>query len=131
MLTAGLKHTKSITVDDARTAKHVGSGELAVLATPVLIALMEATAMESILDALEEGQTTVGTAIAAEHIAATPVGMTVRCESELTAVEGRKLVFTLQAYDASGLVGNATHERFIVDSKRFMEKAKAKRSLEA
>lgn len=126
MLSIGIRGEKRMTVRPENTAKAVGSGGLEVFATPALVALMEATAMESVGPGLEPGQGTVGTDIHVQHLAATPVGMDVRCESELAAVEGRKLTFEITAYDAAGKIGHATHERFIVDNARFMEKAQAK-----
>ena len=123
----GIKGTARLTVTEADTALAHGSGTLRVLATPALIALMERTAWESIADELEEGQTTVGTAMDMEHTAPTPVGMTVTCESELVAVDRRALTFKLTAYDERGPVGTATHGRFIVDAEKFQGKADAKK----
>jgi predicted thioesterase len=94
-----------------------------------MIALMEKTCWMSVAGCLSEGQGTVGTLLDVKHTSATPVGMTVTCESELTAVEGRKLTFAIKAYDEKGPVGEGTHERFIVDSEKFMAKANAKAAL--
>ncbi len=125
-LTKGIVGNKELTVTMDKTAASVGSGLLDVFATPQMIALMEATASESVAPYLDEGSTSVGTVVNVSHVAATPVGMTVRCESELTEVEGRKLVFNVKAYDECGLIGEGTHERFIVFSEKFMAKTNAK-----
>ena len=125
-LTKGIIGKKELTVTKDKTAAAVGSGLLDVFATPQMIALMEATASESVAPYLDEGSTSVGTLVNVSHVAATPVGMTVRCESELIEVEGRKLVFTVKAYDECGLIGEGNHERFIVFSEKFMAKTNAK-----
>ena len=122
----GIKHENKIVVSTDKTAAVVGSGLLEVFATPAVIALMEQTASESVSAMLDEGTTTVGTKINVDHLAATPVGMVVRCVSTLTGVDGRKLCFEIEAYDESGLIGKAYHERFIVLSERFMQKTNAK-----
>ena len=123
MLQPGITLTKMQVVTDDLTAKAVGSGGLEVFATPAMIALMEATAMACVAPYLQDGMGTVGTAVDAKHVAATPVGMRVRCECALTAVQGRRLTFALQAFDDAGLIGKATHERVIVDNERFLQKA--------
>lgn len=126
MLEAGIRGEAAMTVTPEHTAAAVGSGGLAVFATPAMIALMEKVAMQSVQPALDAGQGTVGTAIDVRHTAATPVSMQVRCESLLTAVDGRRLTFTIEAFDDAGSIGTATHERFIIDNDRFMQKAQAK-----
>ena len=93
MLEAGIRGEQSVAVTAENTAKTMGSGTLDVFATPALVALAEKTCWMSVAAALDEGCGTVGTRLELEHSAPTPVGMTVTCESELTAVEGRKLVF--------------------------------------
>ena len=125
-LTKGIVGTKELTVTKDKTAAAVGSGLLDVFATPQMIALMEATASESVAPYLDEGSTSVGTLVNVSHVAATPVGMKVRCESELTEVDGRKLTFTVKAFDECGLIGEGTHERFVVFSEKFMAKTNAK-----
>ena len=125
-LTKGIVGKKELTVTMDKTAAAVGSGLLDVFATPQMIALMEATASESVAPYLDEGATSVGRLVNVSHVAATPVGMAVRCESELVEVEGRKLTFTVKAYDNAGLIGDGTHERFIVFSEKFMAKTLAK-----
>lgn len=127
MLKTGLKGRQEVTVNEKNTALAMGSGTLQVFATPAMIALMEKTAWESVADALNEGEGTVGTKLDVTHLSATPLGMTVHCESELTAVEGRKLVFHVAAYDEAGLIGEGTHERFIVKNEKFQAKADGKK----
>ena len=125
-LTKGIVGNKELTVTMDKTAAAVGSGLLDVFATPQMIALMEATASESVAPYLDEGCSSVGTLVNVSHVAATPVGMKVRCESELAEVEGRKLIFTVKAYDECGLIGEGMHERFIIFSEKFMAKTNAK-----
>ena len=94
-----------------------------VFATLAMIALMENTAFESVASELEEGSGTVGTALDIKHVSATPVGMKVTCESELVKVDGRTLTFSVKAFDEAGLIGEGTHERFIVFEEKFQKKA--------
>lgn len=128
MLTIGIKGTQSVTVTNDNTAAAMGSGTLAVFATPAMIALMEKTAYISVQDSLDEGMGSVGTLLNVKHVAATPVGMQVTCESELVEVDGRRLVFTVKAYDEVGLIGEGTHERFIVQNEKFLAKTNAKKA---
>lgn len=122
----GICGEQTITVTEQQTAKHLGSGELAVFATPCMIALMENTAYRSVQPYLEPGQGTVGTLLNVKHLAATPVGMEVRCETKLIEIDRKRLVFEVKAFDACGLIGEGLHERFIVDNQRFMQKAGGK-----
>ena len=126
MLEAGIKGTKEIMGTNENTAKTMGSGTLDVFATPAMIALMENTAYESVAAELEEGSGTVGTALNVKHVAATPVGMKVTCETELIKVDGRALTFSVKAFDEKGLIGEGEHERFIVFNEKFQAKADAK-----
>lgn len=123
MLQAGIKGKKEITVTLDKTAKAMGSGTMDVFATPAMIALMENTAFESVASELEEESGTVGTALDIKHVSATPVGMKVTCESELVKVDGRALTFSVKAFDEAGLIGEGTHERFIVFEEKFQKKA--------
>lgn len=116
-----------VTIDD--TAKVYKSGTLDVLATPRMLALMEETAWKSVAEHLEEGMGTVGIKLDVEHLAPTPVGMHVRCETILNEIDGRKLTFYVEAYDESGKIGEGIHERFIVDEVKFQSKADAKKTL--
>jgi fluoroacetyl-CoA thioesterase len=113
-------------VTDADTASRWGSGGLPVFSTPALVGLMEGTALLALKGCLPFGQTTVGGHIDVRHLAATPVGATVRARAELTAVEGRKLVFKIQAWDEVELIGEADHERIIIDEAKFMAKVASK-----
>ena len=122
----GIKNTKELMVTDELTAAKMGSGLAPVYATPCMIALIEGTAAESVETFLEEGQGTVGTKVEGEQLAATPVGMKVRCETELIEVDRKRLLFKAEVYDETGLVGKGQHERFIIDNARFMEKVQAK-----
>lgn len=125
---AGITGTQTITVTEDETAQAMGSGTLPVFATPAMIALMENTAYKSVADELEEGAGTVGTLMNVKHVAATPVGMEVTCETKLVEVDRKRLVFEVKAYDAAGVIGEGTHERFIIDNERFLAKAEAKKN---
>lgn len=127
MLETGIKGTKTVTVNEDNTAKTMGSGTLDVFATPALIALMEETCWRSVADKLDEGCGTVGTRLEVNHTAPTPVGMEVTCESTLTEVDGRRLVFEVTVRDAKGVVGEGRHERFVIQNDKFQAKANAKR----
>ena len=115
-------------VTEAELARHIGSGTVLVLSTPMMIALVEKTCRLSVKPWLGEGQETVGTHVDVSHLAPTPVGMSVRCETELIEVDRRRLVFKVAVYDPDGLVGEGTHERFIIDEARFQAKAEARKS---
>ncbi|NDV45862.1 hypothetical protein D0T49_02200 [Paludibacter sp. 221] len=116
------KITKEFIVTEADTAAKLGSGTLAVLATPMLVAFMENTAMQLVAD-LGEGESSVGTMINVQHLKASAVGENIRCTAEITNREGRKYNFGIEAVDSSGeVIGKATHERFVVNVERFMGK---------
>lgn len=123
MLETGIKGSQKVLVTESNTAKTMGSGTLDVFATPAMIALMEETAWKSVAPYLEEGSGTVGSYLDVHHNAPTPLGMTVTCESELIQIEGRKLTFRVTARDDAGIIGEGTHERFIIDNERFSQKA--------
>ena len=125
-ITVGLKGRAEAVVDPDNTAQAACSGALPVFGTPFLCALMEEAAWKSIAPHLEPGQSTVGTRLEITHDSATPVGMKVWAESEITQVDGRRLVLKVAAYDEKGLVGQGTHERFIVTNERFLAKAAQK-----
>ena len=125
-ITVGMKGEVGTTVDREDTAKEVGSGDLLVYATPCMVALMEGAACEAIAEALTDSQTTVGTALNIEHISATPVGLEVRAEAEVTAVEGKVITFDVRDFDEAGEIGRGTHKRVIVNSQKFLEKAYSK-----
>lgn len=127
MLQPGIKGRKSVTVSEANTAKTMGSGTLDVFATPAMIALIEQAAYTSVASELEPGWGSVGTALNVQHLSATPVGMTVTAETDLVEVDRRRLVFSAQVFDETGLVGQGTHERFLVENEKFQSKANAKK----
>ena len=122
-ITVGMKGEVSTYVEREDTAREVGSGDLLVYATPCMVALMEGAACEAIAEALGDTQTTVGTALNIEHIAATPVGLDVRGEATVTAVEGKVITFEVNAYDEAGQIGKGIHKRVIVNTQKFLEKA--------
>ncbi len=118
----GIKGFAESLVEQEDTAKVVGSGDLLVYATPCMVALMEGAACESIAPHLGDGESSVGISMNVAHTSATPVGMEVRAESVVTAVDGRKVTFEIVAYDEAGEIGRSTHERFIIKAERFLEK---------
>ena len=122
----GIKYSLEEKVTKENCAAAFASGELDVFATPAMIALMEKTASASVKPFLDPGFSTVGTLVNVSHVSATPIGMTVKCESELIEVDRRRLVFSVKAYDESGLIGEGTHERFIIDCEKFFAKANSK-----
>ena len=119
----GMKGEAPTLVEREDTAAEVGSGDLLVYATPCMAALMEGAACEAIAPALAEGTTSVGTMLNLEHLSATPVGLEVRAEAEVTAVEGKVITFALRAFDEAGEIGRGTHKRVIVNSQKFLDKA--------
>ena len=126
MLETGIRNRKEEIVTKSNSANAVGSGLLEVYATPSMIALMEGCSHESVAPYLEEGCGTVGISLDIRHVAATPVGMKVFCETELIKIDGRILTFAVKAYDEKGLIGEGTHVRCIVFNERFQQKADAK-----
>lgn len=122
MLETGLTHTSSLTVTETLTAKAMGSGDMPVLATPAMMALMENAAMLAVAPELPEGSTTVGGHIESSHLKPTPLGAEVKAEATLTKVDGRKLYFTVKAMQGDAVIGECTHLRFIVDREKFMSK---------
>ena len=127
MLEVGIKGKESISVTQENTAESVGSGMLPVFATPAMAALMEKTAALSVAEHLADGEGTVGISLNIRHLAATPVGLTVECESELIEIDRKRLVFTLRVSDGKEVIGDGTHERFIINNEKFMLKANAKK----
>ncbi len=125
-LEIGIKGTGSVLVEQGNTALAMGSGQLPVFATPAMIALMEKTASESIQNYLEDGYGSVGTKLEVKHSSATPLGMEVHCESELLTIDGRRLIFSVKAFDKAGLIGEGTHERFLIKNESFLKKAEGK-----
>lgn len=109
-------------ISTSRTAAHFGSGLVPAYGTPAMIALMENSAVAAIQKYLPPGQTSVGTEVCIKHLAASPVGMHARARATVTAVDGRKVTFQIEAWDDRELIGEGTHTRFVVDSARFMER---------
>jgi len=125
-ITVGMKGDAATLVEREDTAYEVGSGSLLVYATPCMVALMEGAACEAIEEALPEGKTSVGTSLSISHISATPVGLEVRAEAEVTEVDGNTITFQVTAYDEAGKIGEGTHKRAIISSQRFLDKVYAK-----
>lgn len=122
----GMKAEVSTLAEREDTALEVGSGSLLVYATPCMVALMEGAACEAIEAGLNESETSVGTELNISHLSATPVGLEVRAEAEVTAVEGKTISFAVTAYDEAGKIGEGTHKRVVVSSQRFLDKAYSK-----
>ena len=118
----GLKYESQTGVSEANTAATLGSGDMAVFATPAMVALMENAAMLAVKESLPEGSATVGTQMNTSHIKASPLGATITASAELTAVDGRRLTFAVKAWDEKGVIGEGEHTRFIVDRERFLSK---------
>ena len=125
-VTVGMKAEVTSLVEKEDTAQVVGSGSLLVYATPCMVALMEGAACEAIAEGLEEAETTVGIELNIKHLSATPVGLEVRAEAEVTAVEGKIITFEIHAYDEAGEIGSGTHKRAMVNAQRFLDKTYTK-----
>jgi predicted thioesterase len=125
-LEPGLTGVSEILVGTRDTAPHVGSGKIKVLATPVMVSLMEEAALNAVEGLLPEGHQTVGIRLDITHTAATPVGMRVTARAELTKIEGRRLTFHVSAKDEKELIGEGVHERIIVNVARFDERTQQK-----
>ena len=125
-VTIGMKGNAETTVERQDTAYEVGSGDLLVYATPCMVALMEGAACNAIAPVIPEGKTSVGIMLNITHIAATPVGMDVRAEAEVTEVDGNTVTFQVTAYDESGKIGEGTHKRAVINSQRFLDKTYSK-----
>ena len=125
-LISGITGEKELMVTPGVSAANLGSGGLEVLATPAMLALMEGAAFEAVQQHLPAGFSTVGTKVAIEHLAATPLGMTVVARAELVHIDGKKLVFTVEARDEKELVGRGTHERFIIQINKFLARVNKK-----
>lgn len=129
-LEPGLKGSTEILVGTRDTAPHVGSGKIKVLATPVMVSMMEEAALHAVEGLLPEGHQTVGIRLDISHVAATPVGMRVRAHAELIKVDGRKLTFRVSAEDEKEPIGEGVHERIIVNVARFDKRTQEKASRE-
>lgn len=125
-ITVGLKGEASTLVEREDTAQEVGSGSLLVYATPCMVALMEGAACNALEGVLSEDKTSVGIELSISHIAATPVGMEVRAEAEITAVDNNILTYTVTAYDEAGKIGEGTHKRAVITAQKFLDKTYSK-----
>ncbi|HWQ62248.1 MAG TPA: thioesterase family protein [Negativicutes bacterium] len=126
-LTAGLSGEAAVEVTAENTAERFGNKGAAVFATPQLVALMELSAINAIKPYLAAGEGSVGTKVDISHLAATPVGMTVRAVATLTEVAGKKLTFAVEAFDDKEKVGEGRHERYIIDTAKFLARVAAKK----
>ena len=126
MIKPGIIGSMETAVTEQFSAKTLGSGTMDVLGSPGLAALLERCAWESVAPFLDEGEGSVGIRLDLKHISATPVGKTIRCESELVDVADRRLLFKIRAYDEAGMIGEGVHERFVINKERFLEKAQKK-----
>ncbi len=122
----GLTGEATTTVDHTNTAASLGSGLVPVYGTPALIALLELAAVHAVAEHLPPGSTSVGTHLDVRHLAATPVGMSVRATATLAQVDGRRLTFAVEAYDETEKIGEGSHTRVIVDTARFVQRTEAK-----
>jgi predicted thioesterase len=126
-LSVGMTGEKNEIVSSDNTAIKYGSGSVSVYATPAMIGLMEGAAVNAIDSHLPEGMSTVGVDLKIRHIAATPVGLAVRALAELIEIDGKRLVFSVKAFDEKEQIGSGTHERYVISIQRFIEKAEAKK----
>ncbi len=122
MLEIGLQHSTIMQVTESNTAEFIGSGDMAVLATPAMVALMENAAMLAVATKIDDDQTTVGAHIATSHLKPSKVGAHVLAIAELTAIEGRKLTFSVKAYEGETLIGEGEHTRYVVNREKFLSK---------
>ncbi|HWR10067.1 thioesterase family protein [Sporomusa sp.] len=127
-LQVGMKAERAEQVTTENTAIKYGSGGVAVYATPAMVGLMEGTCLAAVDPHLPSGMATVGIDLNIKHLAATPVGMTVRATAELTEIAGKKLTFTIEAFDDQEKIGQGTHERYIIDLDKFLKKAESKKN---
>ena len=125
-ITIGMKGAVSSLVEREDTAAEVGSGSLLVYATPCMVALMEGAACEAIAEFIPEDKTSVGIELSISHLSATPVGMEVRAEAEVTAVEGSIITFQVTAFDEAGKIGEGTHKRAVITTQKFLDKTYGK-----
>jgi fluoroacetyl-CoA thioesterase len=125
-LTPGLEGHAEIVVGEQHTAPRIGSGRVRVLATPVMINLMEAAALDAVENLIPAGHQSLGTRLDVRHIAATPVGMRVRASAKLLSVDGRTLEFRVEAHDERDLIGDGLHTRLVVNVARFDQRVQAK-----
>lgn len=122
MVSAGQTATATVIVTESNIAKTMKSGSLEVFATPSMCALMEEAAQAAVQPYLEDGEGTVGISLSITHEAPTPLGATVTAKATVSAVEGRKITFDIEASDGVGIIGRGTHERFVINNEKFMAK---------
>lgn len=125
-ISVGMCGQASTLVEREDTALEVGSGSLLVYATPCMVALMEGAACEAIAESIAEDKTSVGIALSISHISATPIGLSVRAEAEVTEVDKNIITFKITAYDEAGVIGEGTHKRAVVSVQKFLDKTYAK-----
>ena len=128
MISAGQTATSTVTVTESNIAKTMKSGSLEVFATPAMCALMEEAAQAAVQPHLEEGEGTVGISLSISHDAPSPMGSTITAKATVTAVEGRKITFNIEASDGVGIIGKGTHERFVINNEKFMTKVSARKA---
>jgi len=126
LMSVGKTATATTTVKDTNTAKAVGSGNLDVFSTPMMVALMEQAACECLADILEPGQSSVGTQISVMHTAASPLGAIITATATIEQLDGRKVEFSISAKDNNGEIGNGKHARAIINAKKFMDNTNSK-----
>ncbi|MDT3699695.1 MAG: thioesterase family protein [Thermincola sp.] len=126
-LKIGIVGEAKTVVSEKNTAVAYGSGSVPVFATPAMIALMESAAISSVQGCLPDGHTTVGTMISSSHLAASPLGVEIVAKSELIEIAGKRLVFKVVAFDSKGKIGEGTHERFIINEAKFLQKTEEKK----
>jgi predicted thioesterase len=126
LIQPGLSHETTFTVEDQHTAAHIGSGSLRVLATPVMISVMEGVSHRLLAERLPEGRSSVGILVNVRHLAPTPLGSAVRVRTEVIAVEGSRVTFRVQAFDETELAGEGEHQRVVIDVARFLQRVEAK-----
>ena len=128
MVSAGQTATSTVTVTESNIAKTMKSGSLEVFATPAMCSLMEEAAQAAVQPHLEEGEGTVGISLSISHDAPSPMGSTITAKATVTAVEGRKITFNIEASDGVGIIGKGTHERFVINNEKFMTKVSARKA---
>lgn len=128
MIQVGQSATATVTVSESNIAKTMKSGALEVFATPAMCALMEEAAQAAVQSELNDGEGTVGISLSISHDAPSPIGATITATATVTAVEGRKISFTIEASDDIGIIGKGTHERFVINNEKFMTKVSARKA---
>lgn len=126
LITVGLSGTARTLATEPLSARHMGSGTLYVYATPAMIALMEAAAVNAIDSLLGENYSSVGIEVAVKHLSATPIGEAIIAQATVTALEGKRVTFHVQAWDERELIGEGTHVRYIVDTERFIARVQTR-----